>query len=139
MGLPTNLFPRNEASCTPCKSELNAYLPALPHPVCEWSPSFKCSLLSRHKRFYTDFTEFQDHEERWERGITLPKGKQTCTYRFAPCSLSMFQMGSLLALYTLGSGLSRVAGGCRSSCMRDSFLISSFLGLRAPTLFLICL
>lgn len=73
VGLPTNLFPRNEASCTPCKSELNVCLPTLPHPVCEWSPSFKCSLLSRHKRFYTDLTEFQDHKERWERGSHSPE------------------------------------------------------------------
>lgn len=136
--LPTNLFSRNEASHTRCKSELNVCLPAVPHPGCEWNPSFKSSLLSRHKRFYTDFTTFQGHRERWGRGITLPERKTNLS-SFALWSLSMCQMSPLPTLYILVSGLPRVAGGCQSSCMRDSFLIATFLGLRAPALFLICL
>lgn len=120
------------------KSELNVCLPAVPHPGCEWNPSFKNSLLSRHKRFYTDFTTFQGHRERWGRGITLPERKTNLS-SFALWSLSMCQMSPLPTLYILVSGLPQVAGGCQSSCMRDSFLIATFLGLRAPALFLICL
>lgn len=145
VGLPTNLFPRNEASCTGCKSELlvNVCLPALPHPVCEWTPSFKCSLLSDPRGFTQTLLSFRT-TKKGGRGDHSPQKENKPVYidllpGVYPRATWAPYPHSILLAPDPAPRRPPVAGGCCSSCMRDSFLISTYLGLRAPTLFLICL
>lgn len=123
----------------PHANPVNVCLPALPHPVCEWTPSFKCSLLSRHKRFYTDFTVSGPQREVGEGDHTPPKENKPVYTDLLPGVYPHARWAPYLHSILLAPDSSRVAGGCCSSCMRDAFLISTYLGLRAPTLFLICL